>query len=381
MTDAAGGRGRVLLFAGEPGIGKTTLARVATSHARNSEMAAYWGFCWEAGGAPAYWPWTQLLRSLVADQNVAADQIRPLARILPEVSAPDEPELAPDQARFLLLESVRSLLTRVSAETPLLLILDDLHASDEDSLSLLHYLARHAASLPLLIIGTYREIEARFSSDKDALWRTTRDADVLRLARLDEDEIREYLGLFGNDTPDDDAVTSLLQTTSGNPLFLAELVGLLAHRGDSGDAPLPDSVQQVIRQQLALLPSQCAETLASGSVLGREFGAPEVARLRSESESGVIAALQPALDAGFIRTLEHGGFRFVHTLYRDVLYHDIEPADRALAHLNCAAQLRALADAGDADQWAALARHLQLAGPEHRADAVEALRNAARRGE
>ena len=89
--------------------------------------------------------------------------------------------------------------------------------------------------------------------------------------------------------------------------------------------------------------------------------------------------LRAALDAGFIRSLEQGGYRFVHTLYRDVLYHDLEPADRALAHLNCADQLRELIDAGDADRWAALARHLQLAGPAHRGDVVVALRQAAGR--
>lgn len=379
VAAARSGHGRVLLFAGEPGIGKTTLARMATAHARESGMAVYWGFCWEAGGAPAYWPWTQLLRSLVAERHIPAEQVRPLARILPEVSATDGPGLAPDQARFLLLESVRSLLGSVAAETPLLLVLDDLHASDDDSLSLLHYLARHAASLPLLIIGTYREIEARFSSDKQALWRTTRDASVMRLARLGEDDIREYLAMKSDQPPDDEAVFRLLRTTSGNPLFLAELVGLLAQEAGRDDAPLPDNVQQVIRQQLALLPLQCQEVLASGSVMGREFGAPEVGRLRSETEADVVAALRPALDAGFIRAIEQGSYRFVHTLYRDVLYQDITPADRSLAHLNCAAQLRELIDAGDIDRWAALARHLQLAGPDHRLGVIDALRNAAAR--
>jgi tetratricopeptide (TPR) repeat protein len=379
VADARSGHGRVLLFAGEPGIGKTTLARMAAAHAQESGMAGYWGFCWEAGGAPAYWPWTQLLRSLVAERDIPAKEIRPLARILPEVSATDGPELAPDQARFLLLESVRSLLSSVASETPLLLILDDLHASDDDSLSLLHYLARHAASLPLLIVGTYREIEARFSSDKQALWRTARDATVLRLARLGEDDIRKFLALKGDHSPGDEAVSRLLRTTSGNPLFLAELVGLLARDAGRDATPLPDSVQQVIRQQLALLPSECREVLASGSVVGREFGAPEVARLRSESEADVVAALGPALDAGFIRALERGGYRFVHTLYRDVLYHDIAAADRSLAHLNFAAQLRELIDSGDVDRWAALARHLQLAGPDHRLDVIDALRKAAAR--
>ena len=331
----------------------------------------------------AYWPWTQLMRSLSEDQNLSSADLAPLAQILPEASASDGPEseLQPDQARFLLLESVRSLLAAVANSTPLLLVLEDLHAADDDSLYLLHYIARHAASLPLLVIGTYREIEARASADTEALWRTSRDAMVLRLSRLGEPEIREYLKMRGDDTPDDQSVRQLLSTTSGNPLFLVELVELLERYEDAAHEPLqlPDSVQQVIRQQLTIMPEPTVAMLASASVFGREFGASQLATLVTENESGVVNTLQPAIEASIIRLLEGGGYRFCHALYRDVLYQDLDASERALAHLNCATQLRAMIDAGDRDSWAALARHLQLAGPENRYDVITALRAAADR--
>jgi predicted ATPase len=355
VVKTGNGRGAVLLFAGEPGIGKSTLARFGAAMASEQRMAVYWGFSWEAGGAPAYWPWTQLLRSLISDQAIDADRLAPLGQILPElaVAKSSEPELQPDQARFLLLESVRSLLVTLAAATPLVLILEDLHAADSDSLHLLHYLSRHAASLPLLIIGTYRNVEARSSVHTEPLWQTSRNATVLRLPRLDESDIRDYLQLRDGDSPDDAAVQRLLQTTAGNPLFLSELVGLLARDSDAASShkQLPDSVQQVIRQQLALLPPAASSLLASASVFGREFAAPELASMIGQSESEVLQNLQPAIDAEVVRASQEGRFRFGHALYRDVLYQDLGASSRAEAHLSCAQRLRHLIDEGDVDQW------------------------------
>jgi len=383
VVGARDGRGAVLLFAGEPGIGKSTLARFGAGIASEQGMPVYWGFSWEAGGAPAYWPWTQLLRSLIGDQAIDAERLAPLAQILPELTAadPSKPELQPDQARFLLLESVRGLLASQATGTPLVLILEDLHAADSDSLHLLHHLARHANSLPLLIIGTYRDVEARSSAHTEPLWRTSRDATVLRLPRLDESDIRDYLLLLDGDEPDDAAVHRLLQTTAGNPLFLTELVGLLARDSDaaSHNRQLPDSVQQVIRQQLALLPPAATSLLASASVFGREFSAPELATMVGQSESEILQNLQPTIDAEIVRAPQEGRFRFGHALYREVLYQDLGASRRAEAHLSCAQRLQHLIDEGDVDRWSALARHLQLAGPEHRLAAIDALRQAAAR--
>jgi tetratricopeptide (TPR) repeat protein len=387
INDAIGriadGRGSVLLFAGEPGIGKSTLARTGAELANAGGVPVYWGFSWEAGGAPAYWPWTQLLRSLIAEQQVSTEQLRPLAQILPEVSAGDAPssELQPDQARFQLLEAVRTLLAALANASPFMLVLEDLHAADSDSLHLLHYVARHITSLPILIVGTFRDVEARSKADTEALWRTSRDATVLKLSHLGEADIREYLALRGGKTSDEEAVQKLLSTTAGNPLFLSELVELLAHDADAAAniTRLPDNVQQVIRQQLSLLPDATVSTLGTAAVIGREFGVQELAELMHMDEAEVLQQLEAAIDATFLRPLKDGKYRFAHTLYRDVLYQDLEATKREGLHLDCADRLRRLIDAGDEDRWIALARHLQFAGPEHRLATIDALRKAAAR--
>lgn len=377
------GHGAVLLLSGEPGIGKSTLARAAAQLSEAHGISVYWGFSWEAGGAPAYWPWTQLLRSLVAERGIVGGQANGLAQILPEVAPglADDSALQPEQARFRLLEAVRLLLAGNTADSPVMLVLEDLHAADNDSLNLLHYIARHAASMPLLIVGTYREFEARASKRTEALWQTAREATVLQLRRLDEPDIRRYLDRRGADVPDDDTVRRLLQTTTGNPLFLTELVGLLSRDGPDAIAssPLPDSVQQVIRQQVELLPAATVDTLAAASVFGRDFALARLSGITGESQAAILQCLQAAFDADFLSRLPDGRYRFGHVLCRDVLYQDLGATRRARLHLKCAGQLRTLIDAGDPDGWSSLANHLLHAGPEHRLAAIEALRNAASR--
>ena len=100
------GRGSTLLLSGEPGIGKSTLARCFAETARGMQFPVYWGFAWEAGGAPAYWPWTQLMRALVSEQDIPPALTRALSQILPEYAEDetDAPQLQPEQARFQLLE-------------------------------------------------------------------------------------------------------------------------------------------------------------------------------------------------------------------------------------------------------------------------------------
>ncbi len=94
------GRGHVLMFSGEPGIGKSALARVAANRAAAASISAYHGFAWEAGGAPAYWPWTQLLTSLVSDRQPAAELTAGLEQLLPGGAIDsDDAGLQPHQAR------------------------------------------------------------------------------------------------------------------------------------------------------------------------------------------------------------------------------------------------------------------------------------------
>jgi len=145
LDDLLQGRGGVFLISGEPGIGKTRLADEAGQAAAARGIPVHWGRAWEAGGAPSYWPFIQALRTIARDAAA--------------IDALATPSPSPIE-RFQLFEVVGSFLHSV-VPPPRVLVLDDLHAADPSSLELLHFIARDVRSYPLLLIGTYREAEAR----------------------------------------------------------------------------------------------------------------------------------------------------------------------------------------------------------------------------
>src|SRR5262249_11771686 len=151
------------LVVGEPGIGKSRLGEELIDRARARGAQVLVGRCWEAGGAPPYWPWVQSLRSHVraTDPETLRSQIATdagdLAQILPELRDhfPDiPPSLLPEGegARFRLFDAVASFLQRIAQIRPLLLAFDDLHAADEPSLLLLRYVARELAESRILAV-------------------------------------------------------------------------------------------------------------------------------------------------------------------------------------------------------------------------------------
>ena len=171
LDDAIAGRGRLFLISGEPGIGKTRLADELAVNAASRGMRVMWGRCWEGGGAPAYLPWVDVLRTLIL--NASRDRERhsalpaEIAQLIPELSSETTmPRVTadPQQARFRLFDAIATLLKRFARSVPLLVILDDLHEADHSSLELLKFVARGLTDSRVVIVGTYRDAEVRRSS-------------------------------------------------------------------------------------------------------------------------------------------------------------------------------------------------------------------------
>jgi tetratricopeptide (TPR) repeat protein len=354
LEEAIAGRGGLALLAGEPGIGKTRLAEELSSEAGRRSALVLWGRCWDDGGAPAYWPWVQILRALVRDRPSAC-LVRELghaapfvAHLVPEVR--DKlPDVAPapvggssEEARFALLDAVTAFLVSVASATPMVLVVDDLHAADPSSLVLLRFLARELATVRIAVLGTYRDVGATPAPAVSALiGELVRDARQITLKGLDRDAVARFVTQATGSVPSDGAAASIHAATGGNPLFLGQVLELLLDEGSlPGDGPgantipLPPGAREAIRARVAMLPDRAADTLALAAVTGTEPSPALVSEAAGADLRSVIEDFATAADAGLLRELPDapGRFRFAHALIRDALYGTLDPPARAELH-------------------------------------------------
>ena len=228
FDEALAGRMSLFLIAGEPGIGKSRLADEATSLAEARGARVCWGRCWEAGGAPAYWPWVQALREYIrtAEEGRVREQLEPnaadIAQMLPELhelfsDLPPPPSLDPEGARFRLFDSTASFLRAVGEFQPLVLVLDDLHAADEPSLLFLQFLARSLREARVVVVGAYRDTEPRREALNEAVAEARREPITrhVRLGGLDEDEVAAVVELVGGTQPSEELATALYRRDGG----------------------------------------------------------------------------------------------------------------------------------------------------------------------
>ena len=379
LDDAIGGHGSLVLIAGQAGIGKSRLLDEVSRRAREREMNVLWGRCWEAGGAPAYWPWIQSLRTYLSgvdDEELGAGRAE-LATILPELGEPAPHSGDSDAARFRLFEAVGSLLVQAANERPTVLILDDLHAADEPSLLLLRFAAGQVADAPLLIVGAHRDVELERGAPLLAVVpelvreRRTRQ---LELSGLSQPEVALLIESAGGSRASQQSVEAIHRGTEGNPLFVAEMARLLASEGrleGAGDQalPLPPGVREVIGGRLSRLSEECKSVLVLAAVLGREFAFTSLVQAGDRSEEEVLDALEEALSAHVISEVPGAPdrLRFAHALIRDTLYSELAGPRRARLHRTVGEALEQRYAADRGPHLAELAHHFYAAGDSAKA--------------
>jgi DNA-binding winged helix-turn-helix (wHTH) protein len=384
LDAALAGRGRGVLIYGEPGIGKTTLALQLAERAAARGADVQIARAGDAGDAPPFWPWTQLLRGLLRSRGVqefraAADRgLADVARIMPELGA----QTAPGGDRFALLDAVSSLVITCARRRPVVAIFEDVHALDEASLRLLVLLVEQAIDAPLLVLGTFRDGElGRAHPLTDALvqLRRTPGFESLGLRALVDEEVAQLVVALVGEQPPRAFIDRACRLAEGNPFFALELVrhwiehdvvdrtqsdwtnsGALAALG------LPRSVHDVLRQRLEALSPACSEVLQLAAVLGRVFERSVLERASGLPVAQVAAALDEAFLSGVIRELPRSAGRqeFTHALLRESLYWDLPPQRRRQLHRAAGDALEALHSGDSDEQLAALSHHFfQCAGP------------------
>jgi transcriptional regulator with XRE-family HTH domain len=370
LAQAVSGWGGIVTLVGEAGIGKTRVAREFSAGAAAQGAVVLWGRCFEGDWQPAYGPWVEAIGEYLAAQD--AERVRRelgagspfVARILPELQAslpelPAPSSLSPSDERFRLFEAISRFLARVSERQPCLLVLDDLHWADLDSLRLLRHVARFAGRGRLLLLGIYRDPEVGLAADHPlrttlATLRREGPFEQVVLEGLGPDEMAAYLAVATGQGLPDGLVRLIEEETRGNPFFAGEIVrhlrdgALLSQPGGTGSLTLevnklgiPEGVREIVAHRVARLSSDTGRVLAMASGFGGRFEFAVMERLSGVPEGTLLDCFDEAIGAGLIRVAGEppSAYEFSHAIVRHALYDRLNPDRRTRLHRKIAVAL------------------------------------------
>nr|WP_281721115.1 AAA family ATPase [Nitrosomonas nitrosa] len=403
---AVSGAGQMLLISGEAGIGKTRLLREITSLAETTSGRVLIGRCDPEGSAP-YAPISQVIRiafekgfdnELMIPNYVLADLITfapVLRQQFPEISP--NPPLDPSVERERMFDNFVSWCELVAGESPLLLVVEDVHWADASTLSLLRYLAPHVRNIKLLLVMTYRDTEIELTESyrlKDTLLDLNRErlATFMKLPRLSREQTHDLLATLleidvGITT---EFLDSIYRETEGNPFFTEEVCKALIEAGklyyaggywrrsDIQSIVVPQSVRAAILSRVEKLPAAVQDMLRMAAVLGRMFDFAILHGMSEWDEETLTATLEHAEKAQLLAEIEQVGrirFAFAHALIPFALRESLSGLRRQQLHQRAAFVI----ERHRPDDLEVLAYHFLAAG--ERDKALDYSYQAARRAE
>ena len=341
-------------------------------------MRVVWGRCWEGGGAPAYLPWVDVLRTLILNETRERGRHSALpaeiAQLIPELSSETTmPRVSADpaQARFRLFDGIATLLKQVASSAPLLIVLDDLHEADHGSLELLKFVARGLTDSRIVIVGTHRDAEVRRSPHlSEAIAEILRYGRAVPLAGLDQNEVTRIVEHRAQHLPSAAFASELHRVTAGNPLFIDGVIRVLLAERKLGTSDhidlrgfkLPEDVRGAIRKRLGLLSPQAQSVLAVAAVLGQEFDTALLRRISNLSAGASSELMDEASEVGVVTLSLHDTYRFTHPLIRESLYKGSTEAERTRLHRAVGDALEQMYAENLTPHVAALAHHYLEAG-------------------
>ncbi len=391
LVDALGGRGSMVMIAGEPGIGKSHLARAVLEEAKLRGALGIIGHCYEMEGAPPYGPFTEMLEyikrmapreglrySLGGDAPEVARLMPELRNIYPEI--PPAIQLPPEQQRWFLFNAFRAFVERAASVTPLVVVFEDLQWADEPTLLLLQHHAQTLASTPMLAICTYRDMQLEvtrpFARTLETLLRD-KLAIRMQLKRLPEGGVKGMLAALSGQSPPPSLVRVIFEQTEGNPFFVEEVFRHLSEEGKLFDESgkwlpdlrveklqVPEGVRLVVGRRLDRLDENARRILTTAAVIGRSFSL----RLLEELESKPDAALDAIEEAERAHLVlpeaddRDARYRFVHELIRQTLAETLSLPRRQRLHIRIAEGIQKVYAGRLQAQASQLAHHLYQAG-------------------
>ncbi|MFL5656395.1 MAG: AAA family ATPase [Ktedonobacteraceae bacterium] len=431
------GRRKAVFICGEPGIGKTRLAREFTRWGEGTQQAiVLWGYCYEMSGSFPYQPIADAISAYV--RMCSPEQLRrilgnsavDLAKIAPEVrfKLPELPQpepIGPELERRNLYMAVGHFFQTLAAGRPLIIILDDLQWADAATMQLLNFLMTQSAGVspfdsasphrgpaPLYLM-LYRAGEVHETHPLRGLMTALARAGIsedIRLQRLSEAQVQQLLINMAGHFVRPVFAGEIYRQTEGNPFFIGEAIRSLVLEGklkrtgerwqatvDVNKLEIPQSVRLVIERRLAHLPPECRTTLTLAAVLGRQFSSALLCQARNLSEDEVAEHIDDAIQAQILCSLPDASnpvtfleisrsqgnapyerdldLAFTHDKIREVLYQWLNPLRRRTLHRQVAQAIEARYTTHLLPYYSTLGYHYQLA--ENSTQAVDYLLKAA----
>jgi DNA-binding CsgD family transcriptional regulator len=344
LTIAAQGGGDVVFVLGEAGIGKSRIAKEASTRAEDRGLVVARGRAVHTHTPVPYRALTEALCSAVRRLGVPdVPELVPfrgvLGRVIPDWHA-TTPE--PETSVVVLSEGVLRLLRVLAGDRGCLLVLEDLHWADPETLSVVEYLADNVAGERILVLATARSDERSSAVELIRALAARRTGDVVELARLTESEVTEMVTacLAMGEVPPE--VVEFTRRSDGVPFLIEELLSVAVTSGalvDVGgswslssavDPVVPLTFADTVRRRLALIGSQPRAVVLAAAVLGRSFDWGLLPDITGLDRDGVVEALHAAVDAQLLAVdPDDGSFRFRHALSRDAVLAELLPPETA----------------------------------------------------
>jgi len=378
LEEAAGGRGQLVLVRGAAGIGKTRLVEEL------AQRSAGAGVTWLRAASEELEkdrPFGVLRVALGLEGAVEDPDRAALVQLLAEAAGEDLLAAGQPTMRFRVVDEVTALVERVSLQSPLALVLEDLHWADASTLVTVYSMARRIRYLPALIVATYRPTPVRPELERLEELAQAENGRLLLLDGLDRTGV-ETLARSVLGAPADVHLLEHISRTGGNPLFVIELLSALQREGaiqvvdgkaraDALDE-LPLSLVSAIVRRLRSVSPQTIEMLHVAAVLGARFAVADLAELTGRSHGELASQVGEAITGGVL-VAEDGLLSFRHDLVRQAVYQDQPRPVRKAMHRRIASVLgRRGAAVGE------VAQHMRAGALPGDAEAIAALRKAAK---
>jgi DNA-binding SARP family transcriptional activator len=361
--EAAAGRMRTVLVTGDAGAGKTALADQLSQRLAAEGWTVTTGRCPEHEGAPAGWAWAEALRHLAG--TAAPTEPQALATLLTDTPV-REGDIA--AARFRLHRAIGGYLEAVSRGAPLLVVLDDVHRADGETLAILADVTADLAVSKILVLASYRPAEVSEQLSGCLATLAAREPVRVTLSGLDAATAGELIRAICTRPVDGETALIIAERTGGNPFFIRETARLLDSEGAlAATTEVAAGVREVLQRRIARLPATAQTILRQASVLGTETDIDVLSDVADAEEQVLLDAIEAALLTGLVTEPGPGRMRFAHVLVRDTLYHGLSRLRRSRLHARAAEAI----ERHSPGEVGALAYHYAEAGT----DPVKAARN------